>query len=297
MLEYLTADDICNQISMNRTVFKGTVLVSEGATDQRLYGKFTDRDVKIIPAHSKTNVISVINKMSYRKDERILGIVDRDLDDLKERKVSPPVFYTDFRDLEMMLIHSSALDDVLTEYGDADRVDRFRRQSGDIRDVIVSAAYPLGLLMYVSFLRGYSLSFRNLDFRQFIDRRTLKVDEAKMVQAVIANTMGCELSYRNVLKDLQGQVQLHPDKRQIARGHDCVQILLIGLRDNFGAYNTALLDAGFLGGALRLAFGFEEFSRSEIYATTQKWAEIKGMRLWKVNRPGSPRPSRRRTIP
>ena len=52
MREYITSDDICNQISMERTVFKGTFLVVEGVTDERLFEKFIDKDqVKIIEAH------------------------------------------------------------------------------------------------------------------------------------------------------------------------------------------------------------------------------------------------------
>ena len=50
MREYLTADDICNQVSMTRSVFDGVVLLVEGVTDQRLLEKFTDKDsVMIIP--------------------------------------------------------------------------------------------------------------------------------------------------------------------------------------------------------------------------------------------------------
>ena len=45
MREYLTADDICNQLSMNRSVFKGNILLSEGNTDQRLFNKFIDKKI------------------------------------------------------------------------------------------------------------------------------------------------------------------------------------------------------------------------------------------------------------
>lgn len=291
MRDYLTADDICNQISMNRSLFKGTILLSEGNTDERLYGKFIDRkDAKIIPAHSKSNVLQVVNKMASRRDGKVLGIVDRDLDELKGRVHSPPVFYTDMRDLEMMLINSHALDDVLSEYGDPDRIQRFERQNGDIREAIIDASYPLGLLMYVSYLRGYNLNFRNLDFRDFIDRRTLKADTARMVQSVIENTYGSEISRKNVHKDLQGQMANHPEKHLIARGHDAVNVLMIGLKDAFGGYNSSNLNEGSLGGALRLAFDEREFGSTELYKQTSKWASDRNIRLWKINRIPDPRP-------
>jgi len=291
MREYLTVDDICNQISMNRSLFKGTVVLSEGNTDLRLYSKFIDRDnVRIIPAHSKTNVINAVNKMAARRDGKVMGIVDRDIDELKGRMMSPPIFYTDFRDLEMMLINSRALDDVLTEYGDTDRIARFNRQNGSVRDAIIASAYPIGLLMYVSYLRGYNLNFKNLDFRDFVDRKTLRTDEMKMVQAVIENTFGCELSRRNVHRDLQGQVQNHPDHKRIARGHDGVGILLIGLKEVFGGYNSVNINEGALGGALRLAFSPDDFRESDLYKESRKWAESRGIRLWAINRSRTPLP-------
>lgn len=56
MLNDLTADDIANEISMSRSVFKGTYIVVEGATDVRLYGKFAAEGTKILAACSKSNV-------------------------------------------------------------------------------------------------------------------------------------------------------------------------------------------------------------------------------------------------
>ena len=289
MLEYLTSDDICNQISMNRSVFKGTILLAEGNTDLRLYSKFIEpASVKVIPAHSKNNVMKAVIKMDHRKDERIIGIVDRDLDILKGHEVSPPLFYTDYRDMEMMLISSSALDDVLTEYGDLERMEKFQKQNGGIRDVIIAAAYPLGILMYLSYLRGYNLSFKGLDFRNFINKRTLDVDLQRMVSEVIGNTMGSELSAKNVLRDLQNQMEIEKDKQQIARGHDTVSILTIGLKDNFGSYNSNSINENVLGGALRLAYDSDDFMTTSLYSETKRWAEARGISLWKVIRNRDP---------
>ena len=93
MREYITSDDICNQISMERTVFDGTFLLVEGVTDERLFEKFVDKEhVQIIEAHSKDNVRHAVKDMkSSRKDEKVIGIIDADLDRLLGRKVKPPL--------------------------------------------------------------------------------------------------------------------------------------------------------------------------------------------------------------
>lgn len=58
MLKDLTADDVANEISLSRSLFKGTYLIVEGATDVRLYGKFMAESTKIVAASSKSNVVN-----------------------------------------------------------------------------------------------------------------------------------------------------------------------------------------------------------------------------------------------
>ena len=82
MREYLGPADIANNVSMLRGAFDGTILVVEGITDYRLYGKLSDLDnVELIVAHSKDNAAAAVKELYYnRKDGKVLGIVDSDLD-------------------------------------------------------------------------------------------------------------------------------------------------------------------------------------------------------------------------
>ena len=73
------------------------------------------------------------------------------------------------------------------------------------------------------------------------------------------------------------------DGRAIARGHDTVSILLIGLKDNFGSYNANAINDGILGGALRLAYDWDDFRATSLYSESRKWAESRGIRLWKLS--------------
>ena len=115
MLDQLTSSDIANEVSMMRSVFKGTVLIVEGVSDSRLYGKFTDREnVRIMIAHSKNNVMQAVSMLrDRRKDNAVLGIIDRDMDALLGKKRSPPLFQTDKRDLESTILASPALEAVI----------------------------------------------------------------------------------------------------------------------------------------------------------------------------------------
>ncbi|MFT0898286.1 DUF4435 domain-containing protein [Candidatus Methanoprimaticola sp. MG2] len=285
MREHLTAEDICNELSMERTVYDGTFLIVEGITDCRLFGKFADADgTRIRIAHSKDNVRGIVREMTSRRgDGRTIGIVDPDLERIRGRDAKPPLFHTDCRDMEMMAIRSNALDDVLDEYCDIEKRERFEETVGPIRDAIVSSSYPIGLFMYISRERGLNLSFKNLDFHRFINPRTLGLDANEMVSEVLDNSRSVRVGRRELVSTLSQEAERLDDLWKAARGHDTIEILLIGLRKTFGSFNAADLDEGSLGGALRLAFSDEDFRKTDLYRDTQAFAEMRNLSLWDLS--------------
>ncbi len=282
MREYLGPADIANNVSMLRGAFDGTVLVVEGITDYRLYGKLSDREnVELIVAHSKDNASAVVKELFHnRKDDKVLGIVDSDLDKALSVRRDPPLFQTDTRDLEGMMIRSRALDEVIWEYGDRAKTENFVKNYGEIRDVLISSAYPLGTLMLISENNGRDLCFRDLDFGRFIDRRTLQCDIRNMVDEVIYNSRSPNLGAKELRKRLEEEMEHHRDPWTICRGHDLVEILLIGLRYVFGGYNCCNMRCGELNGALRLAFDMEHFAETGLYRATSEWAGKRDLPLW-----------------
>ena len=282
MREYITSDDICNQISMERTVFDGTFLLVEGVTDERLFEKFVDKEhVQIIEAHSKDNVRHAVKDMkSSRKDERVIGIIDADLDRLLGRRVKPPLFHTDCRDMEMMVIRSNALDDVLDEYCERELLMKFTESVGPVREALLSASYPIGLLMFISQTEGLNLSFKDLEFERFVNSRTLSLNVESMVDAVIFNSKNCLMGKKVLISRLHREAENLDDEWDAARGHDTVDILLLALKRNFGSFNSRNLNEGELGGALRLAFSDACFRSTELFADTDEWARTNGVELW-----------------
>ena len=117
MRDRINANDIANSVMMLRSAFKGTIVIVEGSTDSRLYGKFLDEEnTETVIAHCRQNVYNSVKEVSKRRgDERLIGIIDSDLDHMNGIKRSPPLFQTDARDSEGMLCLSKAFDDVLFE--------------------------------------------------------------------------------------------------------------------------------------------------------------------------------------
>ncbi len=282
MIENLTASDIANEISMLRSAFKGTFVVVEGVTDSRLYSKFIAKeDVRIEIAYSKDNVKrSVIDSRANRGDLKIIGIVDPDLDRLMGMECRHPIYTTDKRDMESMILCTKALDDLLTEYSDADELKGFEEKHGPIRDVVANAAAPLGMLMYISYRDSLGLCFKDINHRSFINRRTLENDRYKMIDEVFALSRSPRIGKKDLMVRLNKEMEALEDQWLAVRGHDAVEILTIGLSDSFGSYNACGIKCGQIGGSLRLAFSYDYFAETRLYDDTFQWSKKTSNPLW-----------------
>lgn len=284
MREYLSPIDIANTVMMLKTAFKGTVVVVEGITDRRLYGKFFDPDnTEVVIAHSKDNVGSavkiVFNERGYRS---VIGIIDADLDYLLDKKRSAPLFTTDTRDNEMLMLRSGALEDVIAEYGNENSIEKFTESYGEVRDVVLDSCYPVGIMMYVSEKENMGLSFKDLDFNYFIDRRSLRCDLRKMVEAIVNNTNGRTVGGKRIYASLEKELQNERDPWIVCRGHDAMAVLAIALRYTFGGYNSKYIDDNAVAGSFRLAFDSKDMIATELYRKTKEWCDSNDLALWSI---------------
>ncbi|MDR0523772.1 MAG: DUF4435 domain-containing protein [Candidatus Methanoplasma sp.] len=280
MRDKLTASDIANAVSMTRSAHKGPIIVVEGVTDCRLYGKFAADGVRIVLAFSRDSVEKAVAEARSRGDLGVIGIMDADLDRLRGRRRSPPLFCPDGRDLEAMIMSSRALEDVLSEYADGERLEAFEARYGSARDALARASYPLGLLMLVSARDGLGLSFRDVDHSRFVDPRSLAADMGAMIDEVFSRSSQRAAGKAGLIERVEAEEELLDDPWDAIRGHDAVSVLLIGLSGAFGAYNCRSLGEGQLAGALRLAFGWEYFRETALYRDTRAWADAAGAALW-----------------
>jgi len=282
MIGDLSSSDIANSISMLRSSYKGAIIVVEGVTDCRLYSKFIDKnEVKIITAFSKDNVRKSVGEVwGRRNDKKTIGILDADIDRLCGKSYNPPIFLTDKRDLETMIMSTRALDDVLSEYADQGLLENFERINGKVGEVVAKASYPIGLLMFISSKGRMGLSFKQIDHEQFINRKTLAIDVRMMIEEVFSHSLNKGLGKKELADMIAEEEEVLNDPWIAVRGHDAVSVLAIGLSQTFGSYNSKGLNAGQLSGALRLAFSFEYFKDTALYKDTVKWSQKNNYVLW-----------------
>jgi len=282
MIGDLTSSDIANSVSMLRSYHKGPIIIVEGITDSRLFGKFIDKnEVKIVSAFSKDNVKKAVSEVWGRRDDKkVLGFIDADIDRLCGKKYSPPIFMSDKRDLETMIMSTRALDDVLAEYSDPELLESFEKSNGKVGDVVARASYPIGLLMFISSRERMGLNFKSIDHERFINRKTLEIDVRGMIEDVFSTSVNKGVSKKELADKIAEEEEVLDDPWIAVRGHDAVSILAIGLTETFGSYNCRHIDAGQLSGALRLAFGLDYFKETDLYEDTMKWSLKNNFVLW-----------------
>lgn len=283
MRKHIQPFEVANEMSMRRSKYRGAFIVVEGVTDSRLYGKFSNpAECQVVIAHSKDNVRIAVDEMKdNRKDRSTSGIVDQDFDLLLGREVHPHLFHTDCHDLETALMRSSALDSVLWEYGDQEEIARFKQRTGmTVKEAIVEASLPLGVLMYLSLKNDYNLSFRDINHRSFVDPANLTSDRARMVDQIFSASEHANVSKRTALQELERELKRPHDPWVVCRGHDMVSILLLALRESVGLYNARTMNQGMLSGTLRLSYTREDFHSTKLFHAIKEWGEDLGLHVW-----------------
>ncbi len=262
-----------NSISMSRSLYKGTYLIVEGESDEKLFKKFIEAincRVKGIPTKDlATRVLKILEK---RKEIGILLVVDADFDNLNKIKPnSKNMFYTDNHDIETMIISSQAFENFLREFTIEDKLSKFEKKiSMKLKDILIISCLSIGYVRWASINNKWSLKFRNLEFNKFISSKNLKIDYNKFIIELIRNSprnTETEMTIKNQAILLNSRLC---NPLEVCSGHDLTQILLIGLKKTFG-YNIARINRYKLESMLRLSYEFRFFKTTNLYRMLVNW--------------------------
>ncbi len=274
MKKYLTADDIANNVRMIRTQQKGTILITEGSTDMRLYQRFVNTDkCTIIPANGKDNAIKVIRILEKFNFKGIFTIVDLDfwkLDGIEQR--GDNILTTDTHDIETMLISSKALDNLLVEFGEEHKI---RALNIPVRDLLYEVTLPLGIFRWISSSskERLSLRFKDIVFENFIQFRPFSINLSRLIREVKTNSRNMNISEKRLKREIISLMKKGPEPEQVCSGHDVVAILTIGLNHVFGNRTSEDVSEAVVDRVLRLSYDITIFRETKLYASIQEWEQ------------------------
>ncbi len=274
MRDHLSVDRDANAIRLRRSTFSGTFLLVEGSSDRIFYERFVDKVACVLISisgkpSSKLRVIEVLSILGKSNFQGILAIVDADFDHLKASSHSfSNLIRTDTHDLETMLLKSSALEKVITEFGSEEKIAKFGR---DVRTALLEAGMPIGYLLWISQLDELNLTFDGIKFSKFIDDQTMKIDEFELIQEVKNKSQAFGLNSEDLQQRLTNQKSNNHDPWQVCCGHNLVEILSLGLRRAIGSARTSDIEPNSLERSLRLAYEETYFRKTQIYLSICSW--------------------------
>ncbi len=276
MKESIDGHTIANEIRMTREVLDVAFLLVEGGDDRRFFRTLVDQEAcDIIVAHGRPNVILAIELLNEDRFRGALAIVDADFSRVTgESLPEDNVTLTDGHDLECMLSSSHALDKVLAAFGKPDRIAKFAEAEGGLIGLALAKnATPLGYLLLVSLRHNLGLRFEDLSFRTFVDGERLTVDLPSMIRTVLNHSQKHDLKAEWLRDEVQALAVGDHDPWEIARGHDIVAILSIGLQRTFAARRQQTVSPEVLERDLRLAYDRADFLQTKLHRSVVGWED------------------------
>lgn len=286
MDEHITTERIANAIMQNIS-FKGYYLIVEGPKDSKLYGKFVNyQEIIIKAAFGNQKVEEVIEILTERKFDRKIGIIDADFTRITEEEVKMDgLFITDDHDIEVMVIKTRALDNVLHVFCSKSKIQEFeKKHKVSVRDQIFKLGKEIGYLKLANKIYDLGLVFKpknpegnQIKYKNFISDKTLKyLGDEKMIGTVINYSVNKSenIQSKKIINDrLSAIKEKEYPIDQLVNGHDLINALFILMKKVLSSKNRTLQCTNSVEDILTLAYEFNDFKTTDLYSEMKNWAD------------------------
>ena len=151
------------RMSINHPNYEDITLYVEGKTDIKLLrGLVNEEVIKLIPLKGKKNVIEVMKGLYSNHMGKVYAVCDADFDHIPDEcreRLDYGVFLTDYHDIEVMMILSSAMNKVLDQKVRDNSSDFYKK----ILEEVIDACRIIGLLRLINFDKDFSLNFKAMN--------------------------------------------------------------------------------------------------------------------------------------
>lgn len=228
----------------------------------------------------KENLIKAVTKLETENFAGALAIADKDLDDfVGYDEYEGIIVFTDEPDVETQILASSALKNILLEYGSKHKI---KSELGeDLNSAHLKIAEwisPVSGLRLAAKENGWSLKFSGMTY-QFEDSYSPSLCPKRTVQHILAQSqdMAGHLTVASTLDAVNASCR-NRNTWQYSHGHDCVRALARSLKRLLGSTNEFSGDKGAtaLEKIIRLSYDLAEFRLTNMYKQIRLWERATG---------------------
>lgn len=294
MEEDITPERTANAI-MQDTSFSGVNLIVEGKKDLKLFGRFIIKnEVRVKVAFGNEKVKGVLRLLDARGFEKKIGIIDRDFNEILDSvHVYKDLFHTDYHDIEIMMLDSSALESVLNVCCSSEDVESFEKTNNSkVREILLSLGKEVGYLKMANKINDLGLLFKprridgkQLKYRDFICNKTLRYKgSVNLIDTVInySRSRSKKIKCRKEIEKYFIETSKKDyDLYQLVNGHDVSHILYMLMKTVLNSKNKILFDYNTVEDALILGYEYAEFKNSNLFIDINNWSRINNLPVFK----------------
>lgn len=281
MQQYIDGVRVANGVMMLKMQHKGCIVIVEGDSDARFYHKHFVKTCRVIPANNKRNVIQAMTELGNRKATGVLGIVDCDYMFLENQLPNHPnIVYTDFHDIETLLLISPSLENLLRELAPGEKLHLLDDLGKKVRETLFTLGIEIGYLRWVSYRDNLGLNFRSLPYSQIVDPKQKSVDTKGLIRATSVNVQPA-VSIASIEQKISVLRNRKADYKHICQGHDLVYLLELVIPvvfdDIFGSGFSNLIRSKcksfILDDRLRLSYEKSFFVSTKLFLDITNWEQ------------------------
>ena len=268
------------RLSKNHPSVKDKVFVLlEGKTDIKLFRNIFNPDkTYITQINGKEKLKQALEILQNEGYSKIFGIKDSDFDNLEHITYENiNLFITDYADMEIHMIESSAFESIINEFASENCYEIFL---DNLKENLYNETISIGYIRWFNEKLSKSINFKRLNYENFINKSecNISIDLNKLINEVVNISSLNKQEIENEIKNLK---LISDDYLQICNGHDITKILAYLLNHQGNSDKTNIKQER-IEEALRLSYSFNDFQKTILYNNLDNWQQQHNIQFFKT---------------
>ncbi len=268
------------RLSKNHPSKKDKVFVLlEGKTDINLFRNiFNTNKTYMTQINGKEKLKQALEILQDEGYSTIFGIKDSDFDNLENITYENiNLFTTDYADIEIHMIESSAFESIINEFASENCCKLF---SDDLKEKLYNETINIGYIRWFNERLSKNINFKRLKYENFINKFecNITIDSNKLINEIINIS---DLNKNETVREIGKLKSISDDYLQICNGHDITKLLAY-LFNYQGNSDKTNVKQERIEEALRVAYNFNDFKKTRLYNNLNIWQQQYNIQIFKI---------------